>query len=51
MYFQKIYSRDSPKRTETDFQIELKDDVMPIKKGLYRMLSTELAEIARKMGA
>ena len=36
-----------PKRTETDFQIKLKEYVKLIKKGPCRMSNTELAEIKK----
>ena len=38
-----------PKRTNEDFEIGLKEGSKPIKKGLYRMSHTELAEIKKQV--
>ncbi len=38
-----------PKRTNEDFEIELKERAKPIKKGLYRMSHTEPAEIKKQV--
>ena len=38
-----------PKRTETDFKIELKEDAKPVKKGLYRMSHSKLEETKKQV--
>ena len=38
-----------PKRPQGDFQIELKEDSKPVKKGLYRMSPTELEETKKQV--
>ncbi len=38
-----------PKRTNKDFEIELKEGPKPIKQGLYRMSHTELAKIKKQV--
>ncbi len=38
-----------PKRSDEDFEIELKEGAKPIKKGLYRMSHTELAGIKKQV--
>lgn len=38
-----------PKQTEKDFQVELKEDAKPIKKGLCRMSHTEFEETKKQV--
>ena len=49
-----VFPEDLPeglpaRRTETDFLIELREEIKTIRKGLYCMSSTELAEIKKQV--